>query len=181
MVRQLPHNYMKFGIFSSFELPRAKSRRFTRDAKEKRVFWDEVDEDEPGLSYGCGCYLISVRNRIWYVGLAQKQSFRYECFTSDKILKIEDAMDGGGGAAYLTLIARQTYSGRFSKPSINGYRDIEDLELLLIGSALERNQDLLNRSATKILREIVVPGFINSPHGCGNDSSVKAFRQILGI
>ena len=163
------------------ELPRARACRFTREAREKREFWEEIDEENPGLSYACGCYLISVRNRLWYVGLAQKQSFRYECFTPDKILKIEDAMDGGGGAAYLTLIARQTGNGRFSRPSINGYRDIKDLELLLIGSALERNDELLNRSATKILREIVVPGFLNSPHGCGNDTSVKAFRQIMGI
>jgi hypothetical protein len=172
---------MKYDIFGPIKLPRAKTCRFTRDASEKRAFWDDIEEEEPGLSWACGCYLISVRNRIWYVGLAQMQSFRYECFTPDKILKIEDAMDGGGGAAYLTLIARRTNGGRFTRPSINGYRDIEDLELLLIGSALERNQDLLNRSATKILREIVVPGFINSPHGCGNDSSVKAFRQIMGI
>lgn len=172
---------MNYEIFGPYELPRYKAGRFTRDAGDKRAFWDELEGEADGLSYACGCYLISVRNRIWYVGLAQKQSFRFECFTPDKILKTEDAMDGGGGAAYLTLIARQTASGRFSRPSINGYRDIEDLELLLIGSALERNEDLLNRSATKILREIVVPGFINSPHGCGNQSSVKAFRQIMGI
>jgi hypothetical protein len=172
---------MKYDIFGPYELPRAKSCRFTREAREKRGFWDEIDDEERGLSFGCGCYLISVRNRIWYVGLAQMQPFRDECFTPDKILKIEDAMDGGGGVAYLTLIARRTNGGRFTRPSVNGYRDIEDLELLLIGSALERNEDLLNRSATKILRELAVPGFINSPRGCGNDSSVKAFRQIMGI
>jgi hypothetical protein len=90
-------------------------------------------------------------------------------------------MDGGDGAAFITLIARQTPNGRFSKPSINGYRDIQDLELLLIGSALERNENLLNRSATKVLREIVIPGFLNSPQGAGKRTSVKAFQQIMGI
>jgi hypothetical protein len=172
---------MIYDIQGPFELPRARTGRFTRDNHEKRSFWDDIEEEEPGLSSACGCYLISVRNRIWYVGLAQKQAFRYECFTADKILKIEHAMEGGGGAAHLTFVSRMTNSGRFSRPGRNGYRDIEDLELLLIGSALERNSELLNQSATAILREMVVPGFINSPHGCGNKSSVKAFRKIMGI
>jgi hypothetical protein len=172
---------MKYDIHGPMELPRDRAQRFTRNAREKRAFWEEMDEGQAGLSYACGCHLLSVRNRIWHVGLAQKQSFRDECFTSDKILKTEDAMNGGGGAAYLTLIARKTNGGRFTRPSVNGSRDIADLELPLIGSALERNENLLNRSATKNLREMVVPGFINSPHGCGNDSSVKAFRQIMGI
>lgn len=172
---------MKYDIFGPQELPLAKARRFTRDPKERRAFWNDFDQENPGLSYACGCYLISVRNIIWYVGLAQSQDFRHECFTADKILKIEDAMHGGGGPAHLTLIARHTNGGRFSKPSVNGYRDIADLELLLIGAALERNDHLLNKSATKVLREIEVPGFINSPNGCGNQSSVKAFKKIIGI
>jgi len=172
---------MQYDIFGPKEIPRESARRFTRDPQERREFWDEFDDEARDLSYACGCYLISVRNRIWYVGLAQRQDFRHECFTADKILKIEDAIHGGGGPAYLTLIARQTGGGRFSKPSVNGYRDIEDLELLLIGAALERNDELLNKSATKILREIIVPGFINSPNGCGNQSSVKEFKKIMGL
>ncbi|MBK8477256.1 MAG: hypothetical protein IPL39_13445 [Opitutaceae bacterium] len=172
---------MNYGIYGPFELPRHKARHFTHEASARREFWHDLDAEYPGLPDACGCYLISVRSRVWYVGMAQRQSYRYECFTADKILKIERAMDGGGGSAYITLIARHTSSGRFSKPSINGYFDIQDLELLLIGSALERNADLLNRSATKVLREIVVPGFLNSPLGAGKRTSVRAFQRIMGI
>jgi len=171
---------MRYDIFGPFPLPLHKARRFVREAQDRRVFWDELEDETPGLSYACGCYLISVRKCVWYVGMAAGQDFRHECFTADKILKIERAMDEGGGPAHLTLIARQTSGGRFSKPSARGHGDIGDLELLLLGPALKRNHDLLNRSATKILREIVVPGFINSPHGCGNITSVKAFRKIIG-
>lgn len=172
---------MKYNIHGPLKIPLAKPQRFTREASVRRDFWNELEEQSPGLSYACGCYLISVRNCIWYVGRAEGQDFRHECFTADKIIKIERAMDEGDGPASLTLIARETNAGRFSKPSANGHRDIRDLELLLIGAALERNESLLNRSSTKILREIVVPGFIRSPKGCGNQSSVKAFKRIMGL
>ncbi len=172
---------MKDDIYGPFELPLAKPRRFTREVAERRLFWSDIDDAVPGLPDACGCYLISVRNCIWYVGRAGSQDFRHECFTADKILKMERAMDDGAGPAYLTLIARQTSGGRFSQPGVNGHRDIEDLELLLIGAALERNGELLNRSATKVLREMEVPGFLNSPNGCGNKSSVKEFKRIMGL
>jgi hypothetical protein len=172
---------MNYEIFGPFELPRAKPRHFTHKVGEKQEFWNDLDEEYPGLPEACGCYIVSVRNRVWYVGMAQKQSFRGECFTADKILKIERAMDYGKGNAFLTLIARHTENGHFSKRSVNGYTDIRDLELLLIESALDRNGDLLNSSATKVLREMIVPGFLNSPLGAGKRTSVKAFQQIMGI
>lgn len=172
---------MHYDIYGPFELPLAKPGRLARLPADRREFWDELEEEYSGLAGACGCYLVSVRNRIWYVGMAGKQEFRRECFTPDKILKINDAMDQGSGRAFLTLIARQTNGGRFSKPSGNGYRDVRDLELLLIGAALERNPALLNKGATKVLREMVVPGFINSPTHAGNRSSVKAFWRIMGM
>jgi hypothetical protein len=42
-------------------------------------------------------------------------------------------------------------------------RDIDFLETMLIGMALERNKDLLNARKTKLLREMIVPGIINTP------------------
>ncbi|MBL0175140.1 MAG: hypothetical protein IPP94_07740 [Ignavibacteria bacterium] len=95
--------------------------------------------------------------------------------------KIDEAISTGCGDAYLLLLARQTPKGKFSKPGKNGIRDVEDLELLLIGAALERNDNLLNKQATKIVREAIVPGFLNSPKGAGNRKSVKQFKKIMGI
>jgi hypothetical protein len=52
---------------------------------------------------------------------------------------------------------------RFSKPTKSGYRDIDFLETMLIGMALERNRELMNVKKTKLLRELIVPGIINNP------------------
>lgn len=177
----LPGAIMKYDLFGPWELPRLAAGRFDRSPKALREFWEDVDEEFPDLSHACGCYIISVRNKAWYVGMCQAQDFRHECFTADKVLKIQDAMDGGNGVPYLLLIARQTPTGKFSKPSTNGYSDIAELELLLIGAALERNPELLNKSATKILREMVVPGFINSPKHSGNRTPVREFWKIMGM
>lgn len=172
---------MIYDLFGPYPLPLEGARRLARDAAERREFWDNLEEVEPGLSYACGCYVVSVRGKVWYIGMAERQDFRHECFTPDKILKIDDAMHGGRGVAFLTLIARHTSGGSFSRPSINGHRDVRQLELLLIGAAIERNPRLLNRSSTKVLREIVVPGFINSPAHSGKKGSVKAFARIMGL
>ena len=172
---------MIYDIFGPYPLPLDRARRLARDASQRREFWDNLEELEPGLSYACGCYIISVRGKVWYIGMAEGQDFRRECFTPDKILKIDDSMHDGGGPACLTLVARKTAGGRFSKPGCNGHRDVRQLELLLIGAALERNTLLLNRSSTAILREVVVPGFINSPSHSGKKASVKAFSRIMGL
>ena len=172
---------MNYDVFGPFKLPRSTNGLFTRDARTKREFWEEIQSSHDGLADACGCYLLSVRNRIWYVGLAEKQSFRVECMAPHKVNKIDDAIATAQGEAYLTLIARKTPTDRFMRPSVNGIADAAQLELLLIGAALERNDKLLNKQATKIVRDVVVPGFLNSPHGCGNRSSVKEFRKIMGL
>ena len=172
---------MKYDVFGPFKLPRSNNGLFSRVASEKKAFWSSLDKVEQGLSEACGCYLISARNRVWYVGLAEKQTFRRECFAPHKVTKIDDAIASAKGDAYLLLLARKTPQDRFMKPSKNGIKDAEQMELLLIGAALERNDDLLNKQATKIVREAVVPGFLNSPKGCGNDARVRRFRQIMGI
>lgn len=172
---------MKFDIFGPFKLPRSSNGLFTRDAGEKRQFWDYVESNTGKLSEACGCYLISVRNRVWYVGMAEKQDYKSECFAPHKVTKIDDAIASGRGDAYLLLIAKMTPQDRFAKPSVNGIQAVQQLELLLIGAALERNDDLLNKQATTIVREAVVPGFLNSPQGSGNSRSVRSFRQIMGL
>jgi hypothetical protein len=172
---------MKYDAFGPFKVPRHKNGLFTREPSAKREFWDDLEGRHEGLPDACGCYLLSVRNRVWYVGVSEKQIFRTECFSTDKANKIDHMIASGRGHVYLLLLARMTPNGRFAKPSKNGFKDAQKLELLLIGAALDRNENLLNKKDTKILREAVVPGFLNSPRGCGNDSAVKRFRKILGI
>jgi hypothetical protein len=171
---------MKYEIYGPYRLPRDRGL-FSREARERADFWKDLEDEEEGLSEACGCYIISVRNVVWYVGVATSQSFRHECFTPHKINMIDAAINKGAGKANLHLIARVTSAGRFSRPSVNGHRDAELLESLLIGLGLRRNEELLNKSDTSILREIVVPGFYNSPHGAARATSVQALKLAMGV
>jgi hypothetical protein len=42
---------------------------------------------------------------------------------------------------------------------------IDFLETYLIGIAIGANEELLNKRDTKLYREVVFPGFLNSPSG----------------
>ncbi len=172
---------MKYTVHGPFLLPRDGDNLLTRDAGEKADFWREVDDSETGLSDAVGTYLISVRNVVWYVGLAEKQPFRKECFAPHKMTKIDSAIRKGVGNVFIHLIAKRTPTGRFAAPGTNGHNDVQFLENSLIGMGLERNPDLLNKSDTAILRDIEVPGLFNSPAYSGKLKSVQALRKILGI
>ena len=60
------------------------------------------------------------------------------------------------------------------------YRDVEFLETLLIATALERNKDLTNIKKTKLLREMIVPGVINSPQARPT-MAVRDLRNPVGL
>lgn len=134
------------------------------------MFWESVEERYPGLSGACGCYVFGVRAAKgalpWYVGLAEKQSFRSECFTADKIAKYNLALrDRQRGTPILFFYAKVTATGRFARVSGNGAKDIQFLEKMLIGVALQRNSGLVNARDTKLLTEMVVPGYLNTKQG----------------
>lgn len=172
---------MEYHISPPFLLPRGSRGLFTRDATERAEFWDEVDDYDPDLPEACGCYVISVRNVAWYVGLAERQSFRSECFSPHKIVKIDEAITEGSGNAMLHLLAKLTPQGRYARPGANGHRDAAFLEKLLIGIGLERNEDLLNKSDTAILRDLIVPGFFNSPPGGARTVGARNLTRVMGI
>lgn len=155
----------------------------TRDSLAK--FWSEVEEEvEGGLADAVGCYIFSIRAGRgilpWYVGLAEKQSFKQECFTAHKINHYNNAIAKRKGTPLLTFIAKYTETDRFAKPSINGHPDIQFLEDALIYNCIRKNAALMNFANTKFLREMVVHGFLNNPPGRDCDS-VTSFRCLLGL
>ncbi|HUJ09713.1 MAG TPA: hypothetical protein VL171_06780 [Verrucomicrobiae bacterium] len=172
---------MQYRIFGPVELPRNEYGLLTRDAGAKAEFWNYVDGFVPSLSEACGCYVISVRSVVWYVGVAARQPFKRECFAPHTITKIDEAISRGKGNAMLHFLAKITPQGRFAHPSPNGHRSAAMLETLFIGIGLQRNEHLLNKSDTAILREIVVPGFYNSPQGSARASSVQALKRVMGV
>ncbi len=172
---------MKFDIFGPFQVPRQNNGLLTRDARARRDFWLEIDEQEEGLSGAVGCYVISVRNVVHYIGLAERQAFCNECFSPHKVTKFDDAISEGRGNAMLHLVAKRTEGQRFARPSPNGHKDIQKIEDFFIAYGLERNDGLLNKRDTAILREIKVPGFFNTGQGEGRAHAVQSLVRIMGF
>jgi hypothetical protein len=171
---------MNFEVHGPFQVPR-NGALVARRKRDQRPFWDMVEERVESLSSACGCYVFEIHGRVWYVGLAKAQSFRRECFASHKINLYNDALQSVQGKPSILFVPKRTPTGRFAKPSRRGHRDIAILENLLIGSGLRRNSKLLNVRGTKLLREMRVPGVLNSRQGQGRSVAVQCFRRVLGL
>lgn len=171
---------MEFGAYGPFEI-RRNGRLVSRDKADKRAFWDGVEEGNEGLSEACGCYVFVIHGRAWYVGLAERQSFKHECFSAHKIVQYNEALQAVTGPPSLILVAKATPGNRFAKPSSRGHADIRLLENLLVGSALGRNPQLQNVKGTKLLREMRVPGVLNTGRGQARSAAVQSLKKALGI
>lgn len=148
-------------------------------------FWKKVDSTYyEDASAGVGCYIFSIRAGKgalpWYVGMAEKQSFKKECFTPHKLNHYNYAIANKKGTPLITIIPRYTPNYKLCTPNGAGYNDIRKLETMLIAQCITRNQALLNIRDTKILREMVLPGFINNPQGKPKKEVVD-FKCLLGV
>lgn len=170
---------MKFEIYGEFAVPR-NGHLISRAKEHKRTFWDRVEEREVGLSQACGCYVFVIRNRAWYVGMAEKQSFKQECFALHKITQYNEALAQVNGNPSILLLPKLTPSGLFASPTGRGHADIRLLENLLIGTALGRNPALQNVKGTRMLRDMNVPGFLNSRQGQARANVVQSFKRAVG-
>ena len=173
---------MRFAVYGAYELPRKNGKVIDDTAKSKRAFWGRVDEDIEGLSEACGCYVFAAQNKPWYVGLAGKQSFRKECLTSHKVSIYNRSLaEYERAAPWLYLIAKLTPGDNFASPSVNGHKDVSALEKVLIGLAIARNPNVSNIQGTKFLREMNVPGLINSEPGQASAYAVKEIRSLFAL
>ncbi len=158
---------MNFEIFGPFTIPRANGL-IDDSAAARKNFWDEVDQKEPQLPDACGCYIFVGKAKKgalpWYVGLTTKCAFRAEALGLHQVSHYNKALAKKVGVRpQLFFLAKTTPTGRFAKPSANSHADIEFLETLLFGVALNRNPKLRNAKNTKYLKGLVVPGILNSP------------------
>lgn len=172
---------MRFAVYGAYELPRSNGL-IDDSATSKRSFWEYVDKEIEGLSNACGCYIFAAQNRPWYVGLAVKQSFKQECLTYQKVNIYNKVLASYERAApWLYLIAKLTPGDNFSRPSKSGHSDVTALENILIGLAIPRNAEIANIRGTKFLREMNVPGIINTEPGQGRAYAVQEIRSLFGI
>jgi len=175
---------MNFYPSRAFVVPRQENGLIAGGKKSLTAFWCEVDENAgEDLSGAIGCYVFAIRAGKgvlpWYVGLAERQSFRKECFTAHKLNHFNNAVAARKGTPLLTLIAKYTPGRKLVAPTGGTHRDVRQLELMLISNSLGRNSDLLNIKDTKLLREMVVPGLINGGQGKPLPQ-VSAFKALIG-
>jgi len=139
---------MNYGIFVGFELLRGD----TRTGDYNKSFWTQVDDAKAGLSRACGCYVFALKNgsslKPWYVGKAERQAFHEECFSPAKRLIFNDVLLKRNGTPLLFFLPRLTPKRKLCKPTAWKLRDIEFLETMLIGIALEQNASLANIKKT---------------------------------
>ncbi|PBB89100.1 hypothetical protein CK215_29535 [Mesorhizobium sp. WSM3864] len=174
---------MRYCPYGPFELTRSDDNFLFLEDRERAVFWSEVEDEVPGLADACGCYVFALQSGRaavpWYVGKAERQTFRQECLTDDKVHKFNSVLASRRrGRPYLYLYARTGLSS-FSRPTRTKHHDVRYLERMLITFALDRNAWLINKQETKMLRNIVVPGLMNSPPGRISDAA-KELQSVLG-
>ena len=134
-------------------------------------FCESVNQEWPGLANGRGCYVFGLsksggsRIEPWYIGKTNKQGFENECFKAHQLNHYGRALSRYSRAKpHIYLIAQfanngtRLYRGKAGKV-------IDFLETYLIGIGLQANFDLLNKRDTKLYREVVLPGFLNSAQG----------------
>ena len=172
-------------MFGEFEVPR-KSRKdgrqtlnFSKDALTN--FWEDVERARVGLRSGAGCYLFAVRAskgmRPWYVGQS-KRAFEKECFAHHKQSIYRDVMDDTAkGTPILFLIARVTPTGRLSKSVQKNEANF--VERKLIHDATNANSELKNIHNARFVKNLEIPGVLNSPKGKPSDA-VQSLKVALG-
>lgn len=170
---------MNYKVYGPFEI-RRNGHLVSRRRRDKAEFWAQVENARSGLPDACGCYLLVIRNRAWYVGLAEKQSFKSECFSLHKIVQYNEALKARQGRPSLLLIAKTTPNDRFARTSSRGHKDARLLENLLIGAALRRNPNLQNVHGTRLMREMKVPGVLNTRAGKPS-AEVRCLKTALGM
>lgn len=127
-----------------------------------------------------GCYVFCIGGRPWYAGLAERQSFNRECFSLHKVVAFNSALNQvGKGIPQLLFIAKMTKQGRFAKPTINKHKATRFLEDMLIGMTVAANPRAVNVKGTKFLKELRVPGVINTQKGKAAKRSVKFLKAAL--
>jgi len=174
---------MSFELSGSLIIPKKENGLINSDKGALREFWSYVDESYgDSISCAVGCYVYSIRAGKgilpWYVGLAEKQVFSDECFSTSKLNYYNDAIAARKGTPELFLIIRTTEGGKISKPTVNEYKDVQTLESMLIKTCIDRNPELYNIKETKYLREMVVPGYLNNPKG-RDTKRIKELQEIL--
>ncbi len=174
---------MYYKIYGPYEIPMQEGEFKKRiDKEDIDEFWRTVGEDETSIEHTCGCYIFSIeknsKEKPWYVGKAQSQSFSEECFTDHKIVRYHEALEKSKGTPMMYFLARMTDKGRMSSPSKTktGHAEIDDVEKMFITMGYQKNKDIRNKKGTKNAEKLVIEGFYNH-----EDRRRKPIKRLYGL
>ena len=189
---------MRFKIFGPFEIPLHEGQAGWIDGPDTKIFWEEVESKVSGLSEACGVYLfgmfgdenlqktVASKDLPWYVGKAEKQTFKKECFNSKNkgsYNKVITKIYKQKGTPFLYLLARMEDDNQtFSKPTEREYPGVTFVEKMFIQNTLAVNVNIENSKDTKVARDTLINGILNSKRIKGKTPSrVVDFKKMLNI
>ena len=173
---------MNYHIHGPYEIPKehGDSRRRI-DREDIDEFWSKVGSR---IANACGCYVFSIktksREKPWYVGKANRQSFLKECFTSHKLVHYHGALDRSNGTPMMYFLVRFSDTNRISRPSssANGHAEMDFVEKMFIEMGYYKNNNIRNKRGIKNAERLVIEGFYN--HRDRRKKSIKQLCSLFG-
>ena len=168
------------------------------DQREINDFWVKVRKQHDHLENACGVYIFCVEgkqkrsgkttNLPWYVGKAEKQTFKQECFNHKNQLsynKVISQLYREVTAINFYFVARHNEDGKYSAPAKKDdgtvYEGVRFAERLFMQKSLAANNHLLNIKDLKDARGTHIRNILNWPVQGRDDSSAGALKNSLGI
>ena len=154
----MPQRYETYGPFS---LNGDNADYIGRPSSD---FWEEVENEHPGLSTAIGVYIIAVRQKSgsipWYVGMTEN-GFESRLYQHRRTFLAIAQKSGSGNAEIYFIARRKLKQDGFMKAGGTKRPGIGSLETRLIETCLKRNEHLHNDRKIRSLRDTVVPGYMN--------------------
>lgn len=165
----------RFTVYGPIEIPTTGTGQSRHVVRYCRAFWK--DTEAAPLRNRKGCYAFGIKHgesiKLFYVGLAAKQSFEQECFTQHKV---QDHYNPAlrkrrNGKPVMFLVVAPNVKPPTSR--------IDDLESFLIQTAVANNAPLSNKRK-RGKRFWSITGVAHSPAGRPS-TAAKALKAALGI
>ena len=168
------------------------------DQPEINEFWVEVKKQHEDLENACGVYIFCVEgkqkgaskttNLPWYVGKAEKLTFKRECFNHRNQLsynKVISQLYREVTAINFYFVARHNENGEFSAPAKKEdgtvYEGVRFAERSFMQKSLAANNHLLNIKDLTNARRTQIRNILNWPVKGRDDYSAAALKDSLGI
>lgn len=168
------------------------------DQPQIKDFWDKVRPRNENLEDACGVYIFCVKgkqknkgkttNLPWYVGKAERLTFKQECFNHRNQLsynKVISQLYRKVTSINFYFVARHDEDGEFSAPAKKDdetvYEGVRFVERLFMQKSLAANSQLLNIKDLMNARRTRIRNILNWPVKGRDDSSERVLKDSLGI